>query len=162
MTRVYYRGAVGAIVVCDVSMQNSLESITSWVADINSKLKSPDGGKIPIVLAVNKCDLPAAQHVVTEEKIQQICQELHLTAALMTSAKLDASIDQMVNTLVRAVMQQAVGEDADFISDPAIPIVDWEQSKPKAAISSTNSVCEPVIELNSGEADLFNADCCTT
>lgn len=54
MTRVYYKEAVGALVVYDVSRLSTLEGVSKWKADLDDKLRLPDGTKIPAILLANK------------------------------------------------------------------------------------------------------------
>ena len=39
VTSAYYRGAVGALVVYDISRRSTFESISRWLDELNSKLK---------------------------------------------------------------------------------------------------------------------------
>ena len=57
MTRVYYKEALGAFVVCDVTRQSTFEGVTKWKDDIDAKVSLPNawgGGNIPVVLLANK------------------------------------------------------------------------------------------------------------
>lgn len=54
MTRVYYKEAVGAFIVFDVTRLNTFESVSNWKADLDSKVQLPDGSPIPCVLLANK------------------------------------------------------------------------------------------------------------
>ena len=54
MTRVYYKEAVGAFVVFDVTRGATLEAVPKWKADLDSKVVLPDGRPIPTVLLANK------------------------------------------------------------------------------------------------------------
>ncbi len=58
MTRVYYKEAVGAFVVFDVTRGATLEAVPKWKADLDSKVVLPDGRPIPTVLLANKVNLP--------------------------------------------------------------------------------------------------------
>ena len=49
MTRPYYQGAHGALVICDVVRSASLEAVQAWKSDIDLNL--PD---LPVVLIANK------------------------------------------------------------------------------------------------------------
>ena len=57
MTRVYYKEAVGAFVVFDISRQETFEEVKKWKADIDSKVFLGKGKNIPVVLLANKVDL---------------------------------------------------------------------------------------------------------
>lgn len=38
VTRAFYKNAVGAVVVCDVTRQSTLEAVAQWKAEIDSKV----------------------------------------------------------------------------------------------------------------------------
>ena len=54
MTRVYYKEAVGAFIVFDVTRVNTFESVAKWKSDLDSKVQLSDGSPIPCVLLANK------------------------------------------------------------------------------------------------------------
>lgn len=57
MTRVYYKEALGAIVVYDVTRPQTFEGVTKWKNDIDTKVALPGawgGGQIPVILLANK------------------------------------------------------------------------------------------------------------
>lgn len=56
MTRSFYRGADGAMIVMDWNSDISLRNAIRWLEDLNAKM---DGQKIPIILLCNKSDLPS-------------------------------------------------------------------------------------------------------
>mgnify|MGYP001249702443 CR=1 FL=1 len=56
MTRVYYKEAVGAILVYDLTRRDTFAAIEKWKTDLDSKVVLPDGRNIPCVLIGNKCD----------------------------------------------------------------------------------------------------------
>lgn len=52
--RVYYKEAVGAFVVFDVTRQATFDAVKKWKQDLDSKVQLPDGSNIPCVLLANK------------------------------------------------------------------------------------------------------------
>ena len=57
MTRVYYKEAVGAFVVFDITHLETFEEVKKWKADIDSKVFIGTGAErknIPVVLLANK------------------------------------------------------------------------------------------------------------
>lgn len=56
MTRVYYKEAVGAFVVFDITRGSTFEAVSKWKHDLDSKVKLANGTPIPSVLLANKCD----------------------------------------------------------------------------------------------------------
>jgi Ras-related protein Rab-32 len=53
MTRVYYKEAVGAFVVFDVTREKTFQAVTKWKSDIDENLTVNDVS-IPVVLLANK------------------------------------------------------------------------------------------------------------
>ena len=54
MTRVYYKDAVGCLMVFDVARPGSLEAVLKWKNDLDSKITLVDGTKLSCVLLANK------------------------------------------------------------------------------------------------------------
>ena len=54
MTRVYYKEAVGALLVFDVTRLSTFDAVSKWKADLDDKVRLPDGEPIPVVLLANK------------------------------------------------------------------------------------------------------------
>lgn len=50
MTRVYYKEAVGAFVVFDISRGSTFDAVLKWKSDLDSKVHLPNGSSIPAVL----------------------------------------------------------------------------------------------------------------
>lgn len=72
MGKVYYRDAVGALVVFDVSRSQTFEAVKKWKQDIDSKVFLPDQSPIPCVLLANKSDLP---HTIQAEQMNKYCAD---------------------------------------------------------------------------------------
>lgn len=66
VTRSYYRGAAGALLVYDISSRDSFNSLQNWLTDARS-LASPS---IIIILVGNKKDLEAQREVSYQEASQ--------------------------------------------------------------------------------------------
>lgn len=54
MTRVYYKEAVGAFIVFDVTRAATFEAVRKWKQDLDSKVQLADGSNIPCMLLANK------------------------------------------------------------------------------------------------------------
>ena len=54
MTRVYYKEAVGAFIVFDVTRLGTFECVQKWKNDLDSKVTLSDGSPVPCVLLANK------------------------------------------------------------------------------------------------------------
>ncbi|XP_066507622.1 ras-related protein Rab-38b [Hoplias malabaricus] len=104
MTRVYYREAMGAFIVFDVTRPTTFEAVTKWKEDLDSKLTLANGKSIPTVLLANKCD--QSREVVTNNglKLEQFCQENGIAGWFETSAKDNININEAANFLVKHII----------------------------------------------------------
>lgn len=54
MTRIYYKGALGCVVMFDVTSSASFLSCRRWKQDLDNKAMLPNGDSIPCILLANK------------------------------------------------------------------------------------------------------------
>jgi GTPase SAR1 family protein len=74
--QVYYKEAVGAFVVFDVTRISTFEGVLKWKHDINAKVTlPPDNRPIPVVLLANKCDLNKEGFCQDKSKMDKFCEE---------------------------------------------------------------------------------------
>uniref|UniRef100_A0ACB8FFI4 Ras- protein Rab-38 n=1 Tax=Sphaerodactylus townsendi TaxID=933632 RepID=A0ACB8FFI4_9SAUR len=88
MTRVYYREAMGAFIVFDVTRPATFEAVTKWKEDLDTKLSLPNGNPVPTVLLANKCDQGKEPLVNNGIKMEQFCAENGFVGWFETSAKM--------------------------------------------------------------------------
>ncbi|KRY51495.1 Ras-related protein Rab-32 [Trichinella britovi] len=119
MTRVYYRGAAGAIIVFDVSRASTLDGVTRWKKDLDSKCRLSNGMPIPAVLLANKSDL--LKYCATEQlsKLDSFCARHGFVGWFATSAKLSTGIAEAVSNLCEHASMIMVEMNGDF----EIPVV---------------------------------------
>ncbi|KAJ8687768.1 hypothetical protein QAD02_023562 [Eretmocerus hayati] len=109
MTRVYYKYAVAAALVFDVSRIATFHSVKKWLNDLRDKVTLPDGSKIPVVLLANKCDINQA--AVPNDQIIKFCKENEIGSWFVTSAKENLYIDEAMQHLVECVLKAKVNEE---------------------------------------------------
>lgn len=109
MTRPYFQGAEGAVVVCDVSREVSIDHVKAWKADLDANL--PD---LPAILVANKCDLlkDGAAGMVVGGRLQTLCAELGFLSWHIISAKADMNVTEAMNNLVKGVMAKKGKENS--------------------------------------------------
>lgn len=93
MTRVYYREAMGAFIVFDVTRPTTFEAVIKWKEDLDSKLTLANGKSIATVLLANKCDQSRDSVSNNGLKLDQFCQENGFVGWFETSAKVRCVID---------------------------------------------------------------------
>jgi len=105
LTRVYYKEAVGAFVVFDVTRTNTFENTEKWKGDIDSKVDlSVDHKPIPMVLLANKCDL--AEKKINAEQLDKFCDAHGFVGWEETSAKNNINIDKAALFLVQQILDR--------------------------------------------------------
>ncbi|KAL2739196.1 ras-related protein Rab-38-like [Vespula maculifrons] len=106
MTRVYYKYAVAAALVFDISRAATFQSMKKWLSDLREKVTLPDGSSIPVVLLANKCDI---RHVaVSTEQIVKFCKENNIGEWYVTSAKENTNVDEAIRHLVENVLRAKI------------------------------------------------------
>lgn len=88
ITRSYYRGACGALLVYDVTRRDTFNHLQTWLEDA----KANSNTAITIMLIGNKCDLEAKRQVSKEEG-EAFAQE-HGLVFMETSAKTAVNVDE--------------------------------------------------------------------
>lgn len=58
MTRTYYKGAAGCLVVYDITNRRSFEQAKEWKQDLDQKIILPNCELVPCILVANKASLP--------------------------------------------------------------------------------------------------------
>ena len=72
INKLFCRGALGALVVADISNRESIEATISWKEQVDTYAALKNGDPIPMVLVVNKFDL--VENVPEEELEEQMTQ----------------------------------------------------------------------------------------
>jgi small GTP-binding protein len=73
LTRVYYKEAVGAFVVFDLSQAITLDLVVDWKKDIDSKVFTADLKPIPCLLIGNKMDLCGSLPITDDQMASGFC-----------------------------------------------------------------------------------------
>ncbi len=109
MTRVYYKDAIGALVVFDITRSSTRESVIKWKNDIDTKLVfSGTNTKIPTVLIANKTDLLSEEDNnsnMASTDMDTFCKEYGFVSWFETSAKSGVGIKNAFDTLVETIIK---------------------------------------------------------
>jgi len=102
ITRSYFRGASGALLVFDITRRNTFNSATSWLHDLR-QIAEED---IVVILVGNKCDLAPSstvdttasakpnQRQVTKEEAEEWCRVNKVMQYVETSAKSGENVER--------------------------------------------------------------------
>ncbi|XP_076605344.1 ras-related protein Rab-32 [Chaetodon auriga] len=103
MSRVYYRGAMGAVVVFDMTNSSTLEAAAEWKQDLDSKVSLDSGRPVPAVLLANKCDIIGRDRDLVSS-LDGFCKDNSFAGWFETSAKDNINIDEAGAFLVKQMM----------------------------------------------------------
>ncbi|KAF8365275.1 rab-10 [Pristionchus pacificus] len=107
ITTSYYRGAMGIMLVYDITNAKSFDNISKWLRNIDEHA-SEDVVKM---LLGNKCDM-ADRRVVSKERGEKIAVD-HSIRFLETSAKANINIDTAFYELAGAILERQPNEPQD-------------------------------------------------
>lgn len=94
MSRVYYRGAMGAMVVFDVTNSSTLKGAEDWKKDLDSNVLLDSGRPVPAVLLANKCDKTERDEDVTAS-LGRFCEDNGFVGWFQTSAKVRVDLQAL-------------------------------------------------------------------
>jgi Ras-related protein Rab-2A len=112
ITRSYFRGASGALLVFDISRKNTFLSATSWLADLRQIAEE----NIVVVLVGNKSDLASASTVsgeesadnkrqVSKEEAEEWCKANGVMEYVETSAKSGEGVERAFLEVAERIYQ---------------------------------------------------------
>jgi len=131
ITSAYYRGAVGALVVYDITKDVSFENVEKWLTE----LKENATADITMLLVGNKTDL-AAQRAVSTEQGKAYATERGITfleASALTASNVEASFLQILSEIYH---KKASKEHQAGVSSGSTINVDIKNSSKKARAST--------------------------
>ncbi|XP_027012502.1 ras-related protein Rab-38 [Tachysurus fulvidraco] len=116
MTRVYYREAVGALIVFDVTRASTFDAVPKWKDDLDTKVTLSNGKPIPVVLLANKSDQSRDGLSTQIPKLDTFCKENGFAGWFETSAKENTNIESAIRCLVENILTHEKNAVSD--SDP--------------------------------------------
>ena len=99
LTKNYYRGADGIIMVFDLKRSETFDELTYWMEEIN---KNCDKNKIGLILVGNKNDGNLDERKISKEqgnKIAELYNFIYIETSAVTNDNIKECFDLMVKTL---------------------------------------------------------------
>lgn len=126
---VYYRDAVGAIIVYEITSNESFEKVKKWVTELREHANNKD---IVIMIAGNKCDMESSRRVPKKEaeNFAKANNALHY----LVSAKSGANITELFTELGNSIFESKKNSEKVLIGkgrNPRIRIEDVSNEKDK-------------------------------
>ncbi|KAK5072373.1 Rab GTPase ypt31 [Lithohypha guttulata] len=116
ITSAYYRGAVGALLVYDISKHQTYDNVTRWLKELRDHADS----NIVIMLVGNKSDLRHLRAVPTEEA-KQFASENNLSfieTSALDASNVELAFQNILTEIYRIVSSKAL--DSNEGSQPGV------------------------------------------
>ena len=110
ITTAYYRGAMGILLVYDVTNEQTFLNVKNWMRQIDTHAAE----NVCRVLIGNKCDVPADQRVVSYEQGKALADEFGV-AFFETSAKENLHVDDAFMQITNEIVARL--DDSDTKTD---------------------------------------------
>jgi Ras-related protein Rab-8A len=121
MTTSYFRGAMGIMVVYDMTDRGSLNGVQNWMAQVNRYAGTRDydyaGTDVPVVLVGNKADELTRQQVSREEghiMATDIGARAHFHTSALTTENVDAAFQLLATEALRPYFERERGIPTDL------------------------------------------------
>ncbi|KAL7714598.1 Ras-related protein Rab [Entamoeba marina] len=106
MTRVYYNGAHGAIIMYDLTNPDTFAATDKWKEDLENKVKFNEQ-TIPALLIGNKADnLSEEELSKAEEDLKAKVSEQNYADGVVTSAKSGLNVEDAMANITRLIFKQ--------------------------------------------------------
>lgn len=125
ITSAYYRGAIGALLLYDVTAALTFNSLSKWLQELRENADS----NIVVMLVGNKCDLQELRAVSTDEGVDFSKSENLLF--IETSARDSTNVQESFTTLITEVVRRLSKNDLKEGGKTGIP------NQPEKGVSIT-------------------------
>ena len=105
LTKNYYKGANGIILIYDISTTQTFENVKVWI----NQIKEEANANVIIYLVGNKIDLPTDKRTVSEEEGQKLADEYKFLFK-EASAKEGTNVNEIFQELVEKIDAEAKPE----------------------------------------------------
>lgn len=116
ITSAYYRGAVGALLVYDITKHTTFENVSRWLKE----LRDHADANITIMLVGNKCDLKHLRSVDTQEA-QQFCEQEGLSlieTSALDATNVDTAFQRILTEIYRLVAKKTLASEQGPAAGP--------------------------------------------
>ncbi|KAE9461143.1 hypothetical protein C3L33_06946, partial [Rhododendron williamsianum] len=107
ITTAYYRGAMGILLVYDVTDESSFNNIRNWIRNIEQHASD----NVNKILVGNKADMDESKRAVPTSKGQALADEYGIKF-FETSAKTNLNVEQVFFSIARDIKQRLADTDS--------------------------------------------------
>ncbi|KAI1851637.1 hypothetical protein JX266_003099 [Neoarthrinium moseri] len=139
ITSAYYRGAVGALLVYDISKHQTYENVTRWLKE----LRDHADANIVIMLVGNKSDLRHLRAVPTDEA-KAFASENHLSfieTSALDASNVELAFQNILTEIYRIVSSKALDSDGAQATIGSGTRIELEKSVDGSAAPKGGNCC---------------------
>ncbi|KHG15713.1 Ras-related RABE1c -like protein [Gossypium arboreum] len=130
----YYRGAMGILLVYDVTDESSFNNIRNWIRNIEQHASD----NVNKVLVANKADMDESKRAVATSKGQALADEYGIKF-FETSAKTNLNVEEVFFSIARDIKQRLA--DSDSKAEPNTIKINQQDQAAGAAENAPKSGC---------------------
>ncbi|KAF7154701.1 hypothetical protein RHSIM_Rhsim01G0224800 [Rhododendron simsii] len=135
ITTAYYRGAMGILLVYDVTDESSFNNIRNWIRNIEQHASD----NVNKILVGNKADMDESKRAVPTSKGQALADEYGIQF-FETSAKTNLNVEQVFFSIARDIKQRLA--DTDSRAEPqTIKINQADQAGGTGQLAQKSACC---------------------
>ncbi|KAJ0052616.1 hypothetical protein Pint_01461 [Pistacia integerrima] len=136
VTSAYYRGAVGALVVYDITRRSSFDSIKRWLEELTTHCDTT----VARMLVGNKCDLENIRDVSIEEGRSLAEEEglFFMETSALESANVQTAFEIVIREIYSNISKKVLNSDAykaELSSDRVTLVKDGANSSKESMIN---------------------------
>jgi len=137
MAPMYYRGSQGAVVMYDVSSEESFTGVETWIQELRDSVQ----GSLVIAVVGNKCDIEPEKRVIPTERGKEFALA-HDCLFFETSAKNDTGIVELFQDICQQIVAAHVKNQASQPQRPAAQSQGiFVDNKPSAGSGKSGCSC---------------------
>jgi len=125
----FYRGADCCVLVFDVTVPRSFESLEAWRDEFLIQASPREPSEFPFVVLGNKVDLKE-NRAITESRARSWCEEKGNIPYFETSAREATKVEAAFLTIARAALQQEKDDDIYHDFQDNVNLDDVPERKP--------------------------------
>ncbi|XP_042011399.1 ras-related protein RABA5b-like [Salvia splendens] len=136
VTSAYYRGAVGALVVYDITRRTTFDSAKRWLDELNTHCDTA----VTRMLVGNKCDLESIREVTTEEGTELAEEEgmFFIETSALDSTNVSKAFEIVIRDIYEKVSRKILSSDS-YKAELSVNRVSLDLSKQKSYFSCCSS-----------------------
>ncbi|XP_047955353.1 ras-related protein RABA5b-like [Salvia hispanica] len=136
VTSAYYRGAVGALVVYDITRRTTFDSVKRWLDELNTHCDTA----VTRMLVGNKRDLESIREVTTEEGTELAEEEgmFFIETSALDSTNVSKAFEIVIRDIYEKVSRKILSSDS-YKAELSVNRVSLDLSKQKSYFSCCSS-----------------------